>query len=189
MSNSLHDLKPEHPADPYAHYQKMDAQEAAAAILKDNKGLGRYIWPDANFDHVTHIIQAQRAAAQEAIQQALTEQTAEVAALREALGFYANKNNWKNAEIIIGPFMVGGSESWAERTYYKRDRGDYARNALTQPNPRAQKIMAVVEAVKKLASLRKRLQESTAIKPDYSDFWPLMHELADMGEALEGGAQ
>jgi hypothetical protein len=117
----------------------------------------------------------------QAIQQALDEQAAEGVALREALRKIFEAGYEESAEILgrMGQ-QISSKEKWMET---------YCPELCIQPSPRAAQIMAVVERVKKLAAIKKRVKESEAIiKPIPSDFWPLIHDLADMGEALEGGA-
>jgi hypothetical protein len=115
------------------------------------------------------------------IQQALDAQAAEVVALRDYLKIISQTVS----EHGSGPCdcMVSGNciTEWCDSAVAKQA-------LLTQPNTRAEQIMEVVERVKKLAAIKKRVKESEAIiKPIPSDFWPLIHDLADMGEALEGG--
>ena len=68
----------------------------------------------------------------EALQKQIKELTALNELMREALEIYANEKYWRpGTELIIGPFMVGGSETWEGKMYVKRDRGDYARETLS----------------------------------------------------------
>jgi hypothetical protein len=119
----------------------------------------------------------------QAIQQALDAQAAEQVALREALDIYVQASKFTG-------FHRAGSNPVVDHFQVNMSPDDHAKIniALTQSTPRAAQIMAVVQAVKKLAAIKKRVKESEAIiKPIPSDFWPLIHDLADMGEALEGG--